>query len=190
MMSHPLYSWQHTHSLWHHILYTCDITATVSMTRHPLYLWHHSIYDISQGVGMTIQPRYPTSHSQYLCNHTHLIDDITPYVCLKSYPLHVGHHRHYLWHHILIPLFVCYGTHYVYDIISNIYDVTHTVCMRTQALYMTWNPFYLPSYLLYISSHPLSRRHHTNNVRDHRWHMYAIMCTIHDNISTRYDNNP
>ena len=42
--SHPLYSWQHTHSLWHHILYTCDITATVSMTRHLLCLWHHLQY--------------------------------------------------------------------------------------------------------------------------------------------------
>ena len=32
------------HSIWHHILYTCDITATVSMTRHFLWLWHHTHY--------------------------------------------------------------------------------------------------------------------------------------------------
>ena len=49
---------------------------------------------------MAIQPWYPTSHSQYLCNHTHVIDDITTYVCMKSHPLHVGHHWHYFWHHI------------------------------------------------------------------------------------------
>ena len=43
MTSQPLYSWQHTHSIRHHILYTSDITATVSMTRHLLCLWHHTL---------------------------------------------------------------------------------------------------------------------------------------------------
>ena len=38
-----------------------------------------------------------------------------------------------------IPLYVCHGTHYDYDIISTIYDVTHTVFMNTQALYLSWN---------------------------------------------------
>ena len=37
----------------------------------------------------------------------------------------------------IIQLFVCHGNHYVYDIISTIYDVTHTVCMTTQALYLS-----------------------------------------------------
>ena len=113
---------------------------------------------------------------------------------MKSHPLHVGHLRHYIWHHIflddIIPLFLCHRIHYVYDIIFSIYDVTHTVCMTTQALYLTWNPFYVPSHPLYMSSHRLSRRHHSNYVGHHRWHMYAIIGTIYDIISTLYDNNP
>ena len=191
-----LYSWCHIDSIHDSTPTLYDITYSILVTSQLQYLWQDSsyvydiilsIFDISHGVWMTIQPQYPTSHSQYLCNHTHLID-ITPYVCLKSHPVHVGQHRHYL--NItsspddIIPLLACHGAHYVYDIICTIYDVTHTVCMTTQALYLTWNTFYLPSHLLYISSHPLCRRHHTNNVRDHRWHMHAIMCTINDTIST------
>ena len=143
-----------------------------------------------------------TSHTvwEWLYNHgnrhhTHSICVITP-TWLISQPMYVWNHTHCMYDTIgtiyditsslddIIPLFKYHGTHYFYDIISNMYDVTHTVCMTTQALYVSWNPFYLPSRLLYISSHPLCRRHHTNNVRDHRWHMYAIMCTIHDTIST------
>ena len=130
----------------------------------------------------------------YMCNQTHLIDDITPYVRMKSHPLHVWHHRHFIWHHIHSccqhTLFVCYGRHSVYDIICILYDVIHTVCMNTQALYLTWNPWKLPSHPLCMSSHPLCRRHHTYCVRHHRWHMYVIICVIHDIISTLYDNSP
>ena len=71
-----------------------DITYSILATSQPLYLWQDtsyvcviilSIYDISHVVWKTIQPQYLTSHSQYLCNHTHLIDDITPYVYMKSH---------------------------------------------------------------------------------------------------------
>ena len=126
--SHPLYSWQHTQSIWHQI--------SILATSQPHYLWEDnsyvydillSIYDISHGVWMTRQPRCLTSHSQYMCNHTHLIDDMTPYVCMK--------YTHCMYDTIgtiyditsslddIIPLFVCHGTQYVYDIISTIYDV-------------------------------------------------------------------
>ena len=40
-----------------------------------------------------------------------------------------------------------------------------------------------------MSSHPLCGRHHTNYVRHHRWHIYAIICTIQYIISTLYDKN-
>ena len=130
----------------------------------------------------------------YLCNQTHLIDDITPYVHMKSHPLHAWHRSYFIWYHIHSccqhTLFVCHGTHSVYDIICIIYDVTHTVCVTTQALYLTWNLLKLPSHPLYMSSHTLSRRYHTYCVRHHRWHMYAIICVIHDIISTLYDNIP
>ena len=62
--------------------------------------------------------------------------------------------------------------------------------MTPQALYLTWNPFNLPSHPLSMSSHPLCWRHHTYCVSHHRWHMYAIICVIHDIISKLYDQNP
>ena len=67
---------------------------------------------------------------------------------------------------------------------------THTVCMTTQALYLSWNPLKRPSHPLYMSSHTLCRRHHTYWVWRHRWHMYAIICATHDIISTLYDISP
>ena len=87
------------------------------------------------------------------------------------------------------PLFLCHGTHAVYDIICIIYDITHIVCMTTQALYLTWNQLKLPSNPLYMSSHTLCRIYHNYCVRHHRWHMYAIICIINDIISTLYDNS-
>ena len=59
--------------------------------------------------------------------------------------------------------------------------------MTTQALYLTWNPLKLSSHPLCMSSGPLCRRHLIYCVRPHRWHMYAIICVIHDIISTLYD---
>ena len=175
------------------ILY--DITYSTLATSQQLYLWQDTpfVYDII--VYMTSHMVWEWLYNHGNRHHTHSICVITP-TWLISQPMYVWNHTHCMYDTIgtiyditsslddIIPLFKYLGTHYFYDIISNMYDVTHTVCMTTQALYVSWNPFYLPSRLLYISSHPLCRRHHTNNVRDHRWHMYAIMCTIHDTIST------
>ena len=49
---------------------------------------------------MTTPWLYLTWYRIYLCYQTHLIDDMTPYVRMKSHPLHAWHHRHYIWHHI------------------------------------------------------------------------------------------
>ena len=119
---------------------------------------------------------------------------------MTSQPMYIWNHTHCMYDTIgalyditstLVdntPLFVCHGTHSVCDILCILYDVTHTVCMATQALYLTWNPLNLTSLLLYMSSHTLCGRHHTCSVRRHRWHMYAIICHIQDIISTLYDN--
>ena len=70
-----LYSWHHIHSIHYSTPTLYDITYTILVISQPLYLWQDtsyvydiifSIYDISHGVWMTIQPRNPTSHSQYL----------------------------------------------------------------------------------------------------------------------------
>ena len=42
MTSLPHISWHHTHCIWHDIHSTCDITATVTMTRHLLCFWHYT----------------------------------------------------------------------------------------------------------------------------------------------------
>ena len=98
-----LYSWCHLHSIHESTPTPYDITCSILAKSQLLYLWQEtlyvydillSIYDITHGVWMTIQPRYPISHSQYLCNHTHVVDDITLFVCMKSHPLHVWQQRH------------------------------------------------------------------------------------------------
>ena len=89
---------------------------------------------------MTIQPRYLTTHSQYLCNHTHLIDDIIPSVYMKSHPLHVGHHRHYFCHHILAwwpHTIVCmsYHTLCLWHHIHHIWCHTHCLYDNTSSTF-------------------------------------------------------
>ena len=50
MTSHPHYSWIQTHCIRHDIHYTCDITATVTMTRHLQCFWHDTqcIWDLTR----------------------------------------------------------------------------------------------------------------------------------------------
>ena len=40
-----------------------------------------------------------------------------------------------------------------------------------------------------MSSQPQCRRYNTNSVGHHRWHRYAIICTILDILSTLYDKS-
>ena len=154
--------------LWHHTLYTCDITATV-LWQDTFYVYDIilSIYDILHGVWMTIQPQYPTSHSQFLCNQIHLIDDITPYVCMKSYPLHVGHHRHYLWHHILSwwhhaivcmschPLCLWHHIHYIWCHTHCVYDTTWSISDLKPILSVITSTVYVITPTLSKTSHQL-----------------------------------
>ena len=151
------------------------------MPSHTLHLWHHSkcifdktppvydiilsIYYISHGVWMTIQPWYQTSHSQYLCNHTHLIDDITTYVCRKSHPLHVGHHRHYLWHHKLSwwhhtnfcmswhPLCLWHHIHYIWYHTLCVYDNTCSISDSKHILSVITSTVYVITHTLSKTSH-------------------------------------
>ena len=140
---------------------------------------------------MTIQPWYLTSHSQYLCNHNHLIDDITPYVCMKSHPLHVGHHRHYLWHHILSwwhhtfvcmsshPLCLWHHIHYIWCHTHSLYDntsciselkpilsaIASTVYVITPTLSKTSHQQCKASQVAYVCHHVLYTWHHIHSLR-------------------------
>ena len=150
MTSHPHSSWHHTHCIQHDIHSTCDITATVTMTRHLLYFdITLSECDISNGEWMTTQWLYLTWYPLHRCNQTHLIDDITPYVRMKK--THWMHDTIGTLHDITstladnTPLFEYHGTHSVYEIICIIYIVSHMVCMTTKVLYLAWNPLKLSS---------------------------------------------
>ena len=197
-----VYSWHHIHCI-HDITPTVyDITYTLLVTSQPLYLWKdtNSVYDIL--VYMTSHMVCEWQHNHCIRCHIHCICVITPTWLTISYPVYVWNHTHCMYDtrgtvyditstlDDIIPLFVCHGNHYVYDIISTTYDVTQIVCMTTQALYLTCNPFYLPSHPLYMSWHLLCRIHHPNYVRHHRWHIFAIIYTIQNIISTLYDHSP
>ena len=143
---------------------------------------------------MTTQWRYLTWYPLYPYNQTHLIDDITPYVCMKSHPLHVWLHRHFIWPHI--------HSCWQHTIVCMSW---HTLCLWHQVYYIWYHLYRVYDYTtsisdlkpvktaisstLYVITPSLSR-HHTYCVRLHRWHMYAIICVKHDIISTLYDNNP
>ena len=104
MTSEPLHSWHQISSVWHHIQglwhllpYSCDITATISVTSPPLWLWIHFHYIWHQTHCVkTIQPLYMTSLPPYLylCDHTHWVDDITHTVCRTSHIMYVWHYMH------------------------------------------------------------------------------------------------
>ena len=144
---HPLHSWHHTLYIQHHThnntkvisaISPCisDTTSTVSVSSNPVYqlYYTHSLYD-------TTHYMYDITFSMHDISWT--LYGITPYVRMKSHPLHVWHHRQFIWHHIHScwqHTIVCMSFHKLYDIICIIHDVTHTVCMITQALYLTWNP--------------------------------------------------
>ena len=113
--SYPLFMFSH-HCIYHITSTAFMITPTVYEITYTL-LWHHShsIYDKTPTIFVTSNSVYKTSHimnewqkkrmyltwyPMYLCNQTHMIDDITTYVRMESHPLHVLQHRHFIWHHI------------------------------------------------------------------------------------------
>ena len=90
---------------------------------------------------LTSHPLYVTSHPLYLCKHSHSINDITATLCMIL-------HTVYMWH----------PTHYIYDIISTMFDNTTlcivdtilSICVTSFALQMISHPLYhtKPLYLL------------------------------------------
>ena len=97
-----------------------NITSTLFLTSHPLYmtwhslfLWHHTHcnYEKTPTMFLTLYSKYMTSHmvnewqhidciwhdTQCICIiQTNLIDDITPYVRMKSHPLHAWNQRNFI----------------------------------------------------------------------------------------------
>ena len=144
-----LYSCHHIHNIpeyrtdciRHNIHYSCDITATVTMTRHLQYFWHdpQCIWGLTRWMNdntTTVSDMI----QMYLCNQTHLSNDITPYVHMKPHPLHAWHHMHFTWHHIhsywqhtIVSLSwhkLCFMTSYV------IYMMSPILCVWRTQLYI------------------------------------------------------
>ena len=110
-----------------------------------LTLWNQTT------IFMTSLPLYLTSYRHYFCHHIHSIDDITPTLFMRSYPLYMlmsyplytktyslclYHHRHctcvshqlFSWYHIL-----------------HIYDIAPTIYLISDTLYKVSHPQFITS---------------------------------------------
>ena len=129
-----LYLWYHIHTIHDITPSVYDMTYTLLLTSQPPLLWQDnyyvfdiilSVYDISNGEWMTPQLLYLTWYTLYLLNQTQLIDDNTPYVRMKSHPLHAWHHRHFMLHHI--------HSHWKHNIVCMSW---HTLCLWNHMHYI------------------------------------------------------
>ena len=130
MTSQPYYSCYHAHCRGYDITYTLLVTSqpcnyekaptmfltlySVYMTSHMVNEWqcHDSIWHDTECI-CVIKPTWlMTSHLMYVWNHTHCTHDTigTLYDITSTLADNT-------------PLFVCHGTHSVYEIICIIYDV-------------------------------------------------------------------
>ena len=156
LTSHPLYMTWHTLFLWHHNPCNYEKTPTIFLTLYSGYMtshmvneWQHNdcIWHDTQWFCILKPTWLMMSQFMYIWDRTHCIHDTIGILCYFISTLADN-----------TPLFVCHGTHSVYDITCILYDVTHTVCLTTQALYLTWNLLKLPSHPLYS--------HYTLSVKD------------------------
>ena len=171
---HPLHSWHHTHYIWHH---THDNTKVITATSP-------SISDTTSTVSVSSNPVYQLYYTHSLYDTTHYMYDITfsmndiTWTLYDIIPIEV-------WHHIL----------YIYDIISNIYGITHTVSWKpnVSTLHLTHSLWYhshvicvvapalsMPSQQLWRSSH-LTHVWHYTHPTSHKiqtlWHQSSVFRT-------------
>ena len=73
----PLYVWHHRNSIWHHT-HSLWHNNTVSMISHPLYSWQHTtLYDITYFILETSQRLYLWQDPSCVYDIIHSIDDIS-----------------------------------------------------------------------------------------------------------------
>ena len=112
LTAHQLYLCHHTqinHSYNPHCMY--DITATICMTSYELHMTSHPLFMISHHA-MSSQPLYSCHHTQYIWHHIHCS-------CIITHSVLIIGHLLYVWHQ----------THYMYDIVWKLYDITPRVFM-------------------------------------------------------------
>ena len=120
--SQPLCLTLHSVNFWYYTQCTnfmtrseCKSSLPLYVRHHMHYIWHHihsllhhiSLCMTSSPLCITSHPIYLTSCPLYLCNNNHTLNDITASLCMISRTL-------YMWHPI----------HYIYNIISTMYDNT------------------------------------------------------------------
>ena len=159
MKSHPLHIWHHRqfiwlhiHSWWHHTM--------VCMMWHPLGLWHlihyiwchpHCVYDYTSSISVL----------------KHVITAITPAVYVITPILSVKNITPTMWDitgGICMPSYALQMTSYPYFMtILRTDDITCTVFMASNALYMTCHLLCIISHSLYVwhRTMPVSLTSHT-----------------------------
>ena len=154
----------------------CDNTATICMIPYELHVSSHPLYLISLHA-MTSHPLYLCHHTQDTCHRIHcswiITYSVLNYTTPTTWnPLYVWHHRNSIWHHTHSlwhnntvfmtshPLYSCQHTHSLWYHIPYTCDITATVCMKGQLLYL-W--------------------HHNQYI----WHLIWFM---NDNTTTVSDN--
>ena len=193
--------WHHIHNIWCHTPCVYDNTSSISDLK-PILSAITSTVDVTpHTLSKTSHQLCKTSQVAYVCHHMdskwHHIHPLRqqPLVFMTSYALYWWHHMHNIWHVISC---VWYHIHYMCEITQCLYLWHHTLCvydistlcgithnvMTTQPVCTFTATMFDFTPTVSVSSHPLCQRYHTNYVRHHRWHMYAIMCTIHDTISS------
>ena len=180
MSSHPVYLWHHIQCIWYHIY--CfpdntmsisdisptifDITATGSVSSHPMYKFYQTqyMYDIIATICMTLYALYMTSYPRFRTSQHFRYDikstvsDLTSTVSVSSHPLYRWYHSHHMYD---ITFTICVTTQNVC-----ISDITHSMFM-TYALYMAshtvlWQHNHcVTSQPLCLTSHTLYLCHHT-----------------------------
>ena len=153
------------------------------MTSHPRFMTsQHSIQFISL-LYLISNWIYLTTHPLNLCIHTHIIDHITPTMCMIT-------EAQYAWHHVNI-----------YDITSTLYDITprydiHIHCIpvitpRIPVVASTVAELLLTVYWLeqvcnMCDIKPLYVWHHMYSMWYHNhfyWHQKTVFMTSHPQYS-------
>ena len=176
MTSHALYSWHHSHYIWHCIHCICVITSTVLMISHKLYFLDYFCYNSRHHI-------HCIGHdSHWLWHNTHSFDDIRTFLCMTSHPLYVQyhityirHHVHILWDHTTLymtshALFLditpsisdttsilsvsSWPVHQLFHTTSP-YDITHTLCMKSQSVCMTSHEHFMIHTRIIMTSHTI-----------------------------------
>ena len=115
--SHTLYRWYNTHCIY-------DMAPSIFMAQYALYMTSHPWFMISQHsihyislLYLISNWLYLTAHPLYLCNHSQIIDHITPIVCVIT-------QAQYVWHHMN-----------TYDITFTLSDITPLYDIHTQCIH-------------------------------------------------------